>query len=439
MSLKVAARWALLHGGARALMWRAMRQGDLVASLMRDRHTMADPYPAYEQLRAQGRVVSGRFAYVTVDHEIVHSVLRDNRFGVADPTTLDLPKPVRWLFDVTDQGIQHPVEPPAMLAVNPPAHTRYRKLVSRAFTPRAIEALRPRVEGVAHELLDRLEGRPRADLAEEYAGQLPVTMIAEILGVPLEMRGQFLSWGEALAPTLDIGLPYRMHREAMQALEGLNAWFAGHFRTLRRQPDGSMLSQLVNLVDEGDRLDEQELMATSLLLLGAGFETTVNLIGNGVVVLLEHPEQLAELTADPGLWPNAVEEILRYDSPVQSTGRAALEELDLFGTRIPKGGMVATLLGGANRDPQVFPRPDRFDIHRENAREHVAFSSGIHFCLGAALARIEGEVALRVLFERFPDLTLSGTPHRRPTSTLHGYDRLPVAPGPARRRTSVPA
>jgi cytochrome P450 len=178
--------------------------------------------------------------------------------------------------------------------------------------------------------------------------------------------------------------------------------------------------------DDGGRLSEPELSATALLLLGAGFETTVNLIGNGVAALFAHPEQRAALADDPSLWPNAVEEVLRFDSPVQRTARRAKRDTEVHGVPVQAGNVVVTMLGGANRDPRKFDHPDRFDIHRANAREHVAFSSGIHYCLGAALAKMEGEVALRRLFERFPQLTPAGPAHRRPTRVLRGYDTMPV-------------
>jgi cytochrome P450 len=166
-----------------------------------------------------------------------------------------------------------------------------------------------------------------------------------------------------------------------------------------------------------------------MLLLGAGFETTVNLIGNGAALLFDHPEQRGELADDPSLWPNAVDEVLRFESPVQRTARRARRDTELHGVRVAQGSVVVTMLGGANRDPRRFDNPNRFDIHRANAREHVAFSSGLHFCLGAALARMEGEVALRRLFERFPHLTPAGRPHRRPTRVLRGYDAMPVLVG----------
>jgi cytochrome P450 len=426
MSLAEGARWALMHGSARALMRRARRKGDLVPALMLEGGS-DDPYPIYDEVRRRGKVVPGTFAWATGHHDVVTEVLRDNRFSVRFDGD-DTPWYIRAAIAVShEKGLFNPVEPPSMLAVDPPQHTRYRKLVQKAFTARAVERLRDRVHEITEELLDDLARRPSVDLAADYAGILPVTVIAEMLGVPTSMRAQFLEWGNEAALTLDIGLPYRDSQRAMRGLRGLNGWFREHFEAVRRNPKDDIISALATLEDEGDRLNDDELMATALLLLGAGFETTVNLIGNGALALVQHPEQLEALQAEPELWPNAVEEVLRFDSPVQSTGRLATEDVELAGVHVPRRTIVVTLLGAANRDPAVFTEPDRFDVRRANAREHLAFSSGVHYCLGANLARLEGEVALRMLFDRFPDLSLAGQPHRRDTRTLWGYDAMPVA------------
>ncbi|HET7408501.1 MAG TPA: cytochrome P450 [Mycobacteriales bacterium] len=426
MSLAEGARWALMHGSARALMRRARRKGDLVPALMLEGGS-DDPYPIYDEVRRRGKVVPGTFAWATGHHDVVTEVLRDNRFSVRFDGD-DTPWYIRAAIAVShEKGLFNPVEPPSMLAVDPPQHTRYRKLVQKAFTARAVERLRDRVHEITEELLDDLARRPSVDLAADYAGILPVTVIAEMLGVPTSMRAQFLEWGNEAALTLDIGLPYRDYQRAMHGLRGLNGWFREHFEAVRRNPKDDIISALATLEDEGDRLNDDELMATALLLLGAGFETTVNLIGNGALALVQHPEQLEALQAEPELWPNAVEEVLRFDSPVQSTGRLATEDVELAGVHVPRRTIVVTLLGAANRDPAVFTEPDRFDVRRANAREHLAFSSGVHYCLGANLARLEGEVALRMLFDRFPDLSLAGQPHRRDTRTLWGYDAMPVA------------
>jgi cytochrome P450 len=215
-------------------------------------------------------------------------------------------------------------------------------------------------------------------------------------------------------------------------VRGFSTWLDGHLERLRREPGDDLLSQLVHIEDEGQRLNHTELRAVAGLVLAAGFETTVNLLGSGSVLLLDHRDQLDRLRADPTLWSNAVDEALRYESPVQLTGRFALRDTELAGRRIPRNGLVVTMLGGCNRDPEVFDRPEVFDVGRTNAREHLSFSAGRHFCLGAALARLEGEVGLRTLFERFPDLSLEPGARRTRTRVLRGWEHLPVQLGRVR-------
>jgi hypothetical protein len=331
-----------------------------------------------------------------------------------------------------------PIEPPSMLAVDPPDHTRYRKLVTRAFSARAVAALRSRVEDIAEELLDEItrstpKSRPDAgeatvDLVERYASLLPATVIAEILGAPVAMRRQFLEWGAGAALSLEVGLSYRDFRRAEHDLAALHRWMLNHFAEIRHAPRDDVLSALVTAHDDGGQLTLDELSSIAMLLLAAGFETTVNLLGNGAVLLLRHPDQLEVLRAQPKRWAGAVEEILRYESPVQRTGRVALHDTEVAGRRMSAGSLIILLLGGANRDPAVFTDPNRFDVQRPEAGENLAFSSGIHYCIGAALARLEGEVGLQALFRRFPDLSLTGPPHRRPTRVLRGYDMIPVRP-----------
>ena len=333
---------------------------------------------------------------------------------------------VRWSRDPAALG---PIDPPSLLVVEPPDHTKYRRLVSRVFTARAVEALRERVQVIADELLDRLEGQPRAKLVDAYCSQLPVTVITEILGVRPEDRDRVLGFGRDGAPSLDIGLTWREYKKVDDAVRGFQGWLGGHLERLRREPGDDLLSQLVRLEDEGQRLDETELRAVAGLVLAAGFETTVNLLGSGIVLLLEHPDQLARLREDPSLWPNAVDEVLRYESPVQVTARFALRHTRVADRAVPRGGLVVTMLGGGNRDPEVFADPDRFDVGRENARDHLSFSGGRHFCLGAALARLEGEVGLRTLFDRFPELELAPGARRTSTRVLRGWEHLPVRTG----------
>jgi len=405
---------------------------------MIDRSARADPFPLYDRIRSRGPISHGGLTIVAPSHEAASAVLRSDVFRVG----LDLAA-VPWfmrrvLVRRGDNRVVGPIEPPSLLAVNPPQHTRYRRQVAKVFTPRAIAALEPRVREIADELLDDLERQDVVDLVETYAALLPVTVISEILGVPVAMRSQFLAWGNQAASSLDIGLGYREYVDSERGIRALNEWMYAHIERLRRNPGDDLLSQLIGVEDDGVRMSDVELMVTADLLLAAGFETTVNLIGSGAQLLLTHPDQLQVLRDDPAIWANAVDEILRFESPVQNTARYAGEDTEICGLPIPKSAFVAVFIGGANRDPKVFPEPNRFDVRRANAREHLAFSAGVHYCLGAALARAEGRIGLQALFERYPDLALAGTPTRRPTRTLRGYQTLPVRPGrPIGHRSGV--
>ena len=427
--LRARVRWGLQHGIVGVAIRRAARTGDLQALSVVDPGHRADPYPLYAQVRARGALVPGRLGHVTASHAVISEVLRSDDFR-AGPDEDAMPpllgKVAAWARDPRALG---PIDPPSLLVVEPPDHTKYRRLVSRVFTARAVEALRVRVQAIADELLDSLADQPTAELVETYCSQLPVTVITEILGVRPEDRPRVLGFGKAGAPSLDIGLTWKQYRSVDSAVRGFSDWLGGHLERLRREPGEDLLSQLVHIEDEGQRLDDTELRAVAGLVLAAGFETTVNLLGNGTVLLLQHPDQLARLRADPSLWAGAVDEVLRYESPVQLTARFAVRETRLAGRRVPRGGLVVTMLAGANRDPEVFPDPDRFDVTRANARDHLSFSGGRQFCLGAALARLEGEVGLRTLFDRFPDLALEPGARRTTTRVLRGWEHLPVSTG----------
>lgn len=416
-------RWATLHGLPRAFLTLRARRGEPLARLLVGPLRGGEPDPLIEQIRARGRLTRTPFVSVTADHELCRTILRDDRFGVSSPANMNLPTPVGWLLRRTDPQLPNPAEPPSMLMVDPPDHTRYRRAVVRAFTPRAIEKLRTRIVEITNELLDRLESTSHPDLIADFAAPLPALIIAEILGIPEDMRPRMLDRGDRGAPLLDIGVSWKTFRLAMQSLGESDRDFSEHIERLCREPGDDIFSQVIR---DGD-LDRRELGVTALLLAGAGFETTINLIGNAIVLLLQHQDQLAMLRHDPELWPGAVEEVLRIDSPVQMTSRNPLCDLELAGCRLAAGETVALLLGGANHDPDVFQQPDRFDITRANAKEHLSFSSGIHACLGANLARMEATIALRALFERFPDLQLDGPPTPRGLATLHGFRRIPAA------------
>ena len=427
--------WLALHGFVRRLASIGARRGDLQSRLIADPSIKADPVAFYEQVRARGPLVRSRIGYMTADHAIGHELLRSDDFRVLSIGS-NLPAPLRWLERRVRDDLLHPLRPPSLLAVEPPDHTRYRKTVSSVFTQRAVAALREGVEQTAASLLAQLSREPGVvDIVDRYCAQLPVAIISDILGVPDRDRSRILEFGELAAPSLDVGLAWPQYRRVQQGLAGFNLWLDGHLQRLRETPGDDLMSQLIRKAESGSQetyLDQAELSAVAGLVLAAGFETTVNLLGNGIRMLLDNPAHLRTLSQRPQLWPNAVEEILRLESPVQLTARLSLRDTEVAGVPVGQGEMVVVYVAAANRDPAVFTDPNTFDIERENAGRHLAFSGGRHFCLGAALARAEGEVGLRSFFDRFPDVRSAGTGSRRDTRVLHGWSTLPVDLGSAR-------
>ena len=390
---------------------------------------LADPYPVYHRLRAEAPVYRHPFGfYVLTRYEDVAAFLRDARFGKSG---------YQALFEARFGG-----GPDAswlalsMLFRDPPDHTRLRALVGQAFTPRVVEALRPRVQTIVDGLLDRVTEAGRMDVIEDLAYPLPVTVISELLGVPVDEADQVKAWSRDVARALDaIALP--VEPEVLERGRRATAGMVGYFGRLaderRSRPGQDLLSGLVQAEEAGDRLTERELLATCVLLYVAGHETTVNLVGNGLLALLRHPNEWRRLREDSTLLPGAVEELLRYDGPVQRTGRTATVDVEMGGVAIPAGTLVLAMLGAANRDPEQFTEPDRLDVTRDEPR-HLAFGAGIHYCLGASLARLEGQVAIGTVLRRFSGLTLDvERPAWRPSSALHGLETLPVllAPAPA--------
>jgi cytochrome P450 len=382
---------------------------------------VTDPYPLYRRLREEDPIhLSPMGSWVLTRYADAVAVLRDPRFGRAGyrdltRTYLGL-GPMQRSFDRW------------MLFLDPPDHTRLRTLVSKAFTPRVIEARRSHIRQLVEGLLDEVRDLRSMDLMARLAYPLPVMVICELLGVPDEDRDRFHDWSFALALALDIAAATPAVVEAGNAAAaGLTDYFRDLIRERRRAPRaGELLSELIAAEEQGDRLSEEELLATCVLLLFAGHETTVNLIGNGTLALLRHPDQCARLRAEPDLIQGAVEELLRYDGPVQRTGRVLSEDAELGGTTLPAGARVVVVLGSANRDPARFPDPDRLDVARADNR-HLAFGGGMHYCLGAALARAEAQIALETLLRRFPKLELGGAPEWRPSALLRGLQSLPLA------------
>ncbi|MCX2710787.1 cytochrome P450 [Mycolicibacterium sp. J2] len=426
-------RWLALHGVVRGLSAVAARRGDPQGRLIADPRARTDPGAFADEMRALGPVVRGRAVLLTFDHAIASEVLRSEDWRVS-ALGVNLPKPLRWIVERTSDDLLHPIQPPSLLSIEPPEHTRMRKLVSSVFTTRAVARLRERVQERADQLLDELGG-DTIDIVDRYCSQLPVAVIGDILGVPEADRPNILRFGELAAPSLDIGLTWAQSQQVDKGIAGFDNWLGGHLRELRRNPGEDLLSQIIAASDGGAAgapLTERELKALAGLVLAAGFETTVNLLGNGIRMLLDHPDHLDTLAARPDLWPNTVEEILRLDSPVQMSARLAGRDVDLAGTPVQRGELIIVHLAGANRDPAVFADPHRFDIERDNAGRHLSFSAGRHFCLGAALARAEGEVGLQAFFARYPDARLAGAGARRDTRVLRGWATLPIALGQPR-------
>ena len=396
--------------------WR----GDPVARLMRP-ETKADPYPLYADLRCRGLVRSPLGAWASSSHATASSILRDQRFSSSPLHQRGYRPPA---YPAGDPRAQLPTAD--LLTLDPPDHTRIRRLVSSAFTPKAIAGLEPWIRDVTGRLLEPVDAAAGFDLIDALAFPLPIAVICHLLGVPAEDQASFRVWGHDVATTLEPQTAPAAESKSRSSELALTAYLRELVRKRRADPDGSLLSALVAAEEEGDRLSPGELVSTALLLLIAGFETTVNLIGNGIVALLGEREHWERLGEEPELVPAAVEELLRYDSPVQMTARTATEDVDVGGTVIPKGASVIVAIGGANRDPDVFEEPDRISIDRPNASRHLSFSLGIHHCLGATLARLEGRIAVEELTRRYPRLEMAGTPTRRPLLVLRGFESVPV-------------
>ena len=355
--------------------------------------------------------------WVLTRYDDVATVLRDARFGRKGFDEL-----IRARFG--ESGFDQ-----AMLFRDPPDHTRLRALVSKAFTPRVVDEMRAKIQKTVDDLLDQVRDARAMDVITDLAYPLPISVISEMLGVPAKDRDLFRGWSADIARSLDaISLP--TDPEVVERGNAARRALSGYFRTLvaerRRRPQRDLLSELIAVEEQGDKLSEEELMATILLLFVAGHETTVNLIGNGTLALLRNPDQLQALRRNPGLIGSAIEELLRYDAPVQRSGRMPNTDVELGGKTIPRGALVLGLIGAANRDPAHFAEPDRLDITRADNR-HLAFGWGIHFCLGAPLARAEAQAAIGTIARRLPELALATpTPEWREASALRGLKALPV-------------
>ena len=385
---------------------------------------LADPYPGYRAMRDRGRVLqdpSGTH-WVVTGYDEVRQVLTDPRFGEAAGRGGRIRVS---LANAEPDGTLGRVD--TMLSVDPPEHTRMRRLVSKAFTPRSIELLRPRIQAIVDELLDGLEGRDEFDLVSELAWPLPVTVIAEMLGVDAKDRADFKRWSDEMVATLGgRSMGADVFEKARKSNRELAEYFQRVIGERRAEPKGDLVSRLCAADEFGETLSEDEIIGTCALLLVAGNETTTNLIANGMVALFNHPEQLERLREHPELLPSAVDELLRFAGPVHTTRRVARADAVIGGEAIKRGDVLVAVVAAANRDPAKFDRPDELDVGR--VADHVAFGDGIHFCLGAPLARAEGEIAIGTLLRRFPRMRpLDGKPQWGGTFAIRGVTSLRLA------------
>ena len=390
----------------------------------------ANPYPLYAQLRAQApvhhaRLSDGREPWLVTRYDDAARVLKDARFAKDRRNVVPPPAPPRVPFVSLIRPLLRPLEF-NLLDQDPPDHSRLRGLVHKAFSPRLVEQLRQRIESLTERLLDAVEGARRFDLVSAYALPIPSVVIADLLGVPASDRHRFHRWSSRMV-AISSG------RDMLLALPSAML-FLRYARQLaayrRRQPGDDLVSALVQAEEAGDRLSSDELVSMIVLLLIAGHETTVNLIACGTLALLEYPDQLERLRQAPALMGPAVEELLRYTSPVQvATERYALDDVDVSGTIIPRGGLTLVLIGSANHDERVFSRPDELDLARSpGSNAHLAFGQGIHYCLGAPLARLEGQIAFSTLL-RLPRLRLAVSPEAlrwKPGIFVRGLEELPI-------------
>lgn len=391
-----------------------------------DQAFLANPYPAYADLRAQGRVhyYEPTNQWLVPHHADVSALLRDRRLG----------RTYQHRFTHEDFGRTappaehepfHVLNDHGMLDLEPPDHTRIRRLVSKAFTPRTVERLRPYVDGLASELVGELVEAGGGDLLKVVAEPLPVAVIAEMLGIPESERAQLRPWSADICGMYELSPSEETAEKAVRASVEFTEFLRELIAVRRKEPGDDLVSGLIAAYDEGDRLSEQEMISTCVLLLNAGHEATVNATVNGWWALFRNPDQLAALRADRGLVGTAVEELMRYDTPLQLFERWVLDEIEVDGTVIPRGSEVALLFGSANHDPAVFAEPEALDLSRPE-NPHISFSAGIHYCIGAPLARIELAASMGALLDQAPALRLAAEPERKPNFVIRGLEGLLV-------------
>ncbi|MER6565347.1 cytochrome P450 [Streptomyces sp. NPDC001093] len=388
---------------------------------------LADPYPAYAELRARGRVIryEPTDQWLVPHHADVAALLRDRRLGRTyqhrfshEEFGRTAPSPEHEPF--------HTLNDHGMLDLEPPDHTRIRRLVSKAFTPRTVERLKPYVHGLANDLVAALVHNGGGDLLTDVAEPLPVAVIAEMLGIPEADRAQLRPWSAAICGMYELNPSEETAAQAVRASVEFSEYLRMLIATRRKEPGEDLVSGLIAAHDEDDdRLTEQEMISTAVLLLNAGHEATVNATVNGWWALFRNPGQLAALRADHSLVPSAIEELMRYDTPLQLFERWVLDDIEIDGTTVPRGSEIAMLFGSANHDPAVFTDPGRLDLTRTD-NPHISFSAGIHYCIGAPLARIELAASMTALLQQAPTLTLAAEPRRKPNFVIRGLEGLSV-------------
>ena len=390
----------------------------------------ADPYPFYDRLRAAEPVRRSAIGMVVLSrYEDVSTTLRSNDFSHdAEANGAEPADEVRRrLREIRRQRLAEGKAAKTILNLDPPDHTRLRRLVSLAFTPRAIERLRPRIQQLVDAVLDTAAERGSIELVDDLAFPVPFQVISDLLAMPTERADELRTWSQALTAALEPTASEADLVASGAAGDAMGDYLLEIFAERRRRPGDDLLSALLQVEEAGDRLSPAELLSFVTLLYVAGHETTVNLIGNGTLALLRHPDEARRWRDDPSLGPHAVDELLRYDGPVQLTVRIPLVPVRYGDVEIEPGVGVMTLLGAANHDPAIFDEPHALRLDRPNAHRHLAFSAGIHYCLGASLARLEAEIAIGSLLRRFGEIELTAEPGWRDRLTIRGVDRLPLA------------
>ncbi len=387
---------------------------------------VADPYPVFRELRERHPVLFDERTdqWIVTRHEDVNRLLRDRRLGrtylhQSSHAEMGRPEPPAWHAPFTELNGN------GMLDREPPDHTRLRRLVQKAFTPRTVENLRPRVQALVDGYLDELIGAGEIDLIERFIEPLPVTVIAELLGIPGADRHRLRPWSRDICLMYELDPPEASARSAVQASVEFSAYLRHLLAERRTNPGSDLISAMAVAADEGVQLTDDELIGTCVLLLNAGHEASVNGAGNGWWSLFRHPDQLARLRDDPALADTAIDELLRFDTPLALFERWVLEEIEVAGVRLPRGSEVALQFASANRDPAAFDHPDSLDLARD-PNPHVSFGAGIHFCLGAPLARLELQIAFATLLRRAPGIELVEQPTWKPTYVLRGLTALMV-------------